>query len=247
MGYCKKIYKAGSTLIVEKSYRATQLPRGHSRAKKIHPTSEAVRKNNEWMAIKKLTVLMNANFKPGDWHIVLTYRRDERPTPEAARANLEKFLRKLRRSYKRIDNELKYIHCTEYVTAAIHHHILLNKIDISEVQAAWPHGQVRPAPVYSANLQKLAEYFVKETRKTFTDNDSPYKQRYVPSRNLVRPEAKAEEVNAREWAKEPKEIAGYYIDKNSVVNGISEVTGYPYQYYILVAINNRPKKRCKSG
>lgn len=237
MAYYKKTFKAGDTLIVEKCFRGNQRAGGlRSRAKKAVPTREAVRKMNERNAVRKLTVDMNANFRRGDWHLVLTYHPDQVPNAEQARSNLGKFIRKLRAKYRKAGKELKYIHTTEYENKSIHHHILVNYHDLCEIQKAWPHGMVRPTPVYTVNLQELASYFIKETRKTFTTTDSPYKQRYIPSRNLVRPEPKIKLVMAHEWEPEPRAVQGYYLDKQSLVNGVNEVTGYPHQYYILVRL-----------
>lgn len=246
MGYCKKTYKAGDTIIVEKGYTGRHRPPGCSRAKRINPTPETMKKQNEWNAVKKLTLLMNENFKPGDYHLVLTYRRECRPDSEQAHDRLTKFIRKLRRTYAKAESELMYIHTTEYKSKAIHHHMVANKFDLAEIQKVWPWGMVRVTPLYSKNLQKLAEYFVKETKESFRDGDSPYKQRYVPSRNLKRPSPRVEEISAQSWAQEPKERKGYYIDRDSMVNGVSEVTGYPYQYYIMVSLDEPQKKTEKN-
>jgi hypothetical protein len=37
----------------------------------------------------------------------------------------------------------------------------------------------------------------------------------------------------RRWPEEPKPKKGYEIDKNSIVNGINPVTGYPWQHYTM--------------
>ncbi|NMA65334.1 MAG: hypothetical protein GX957_03720 [Clostridiaceae bacterium] len=131
MSYCKKTYVAGKTIIVEKGYR-TEYQAGMKRKNRKNVSKEAVKNNNQKQAIKKLTLLMNANFKIGDLHLVLTYRKEERPLPEVARKNLEKFIRKLRALYRKNDKELKYIHTTEYKNSAIHHHLLINYFDIAK-------------------------------------------------------------------------------------------------------------------
>lgn len=35
------------------------------------------------------------------------------------------------------------------------------------------------------------------------------------------------------WQREPKPEKGWYIIKDSIVNGINPVTGYPYQHYTM--------------
>lgn len=239
MGYFKRTTKAGNTLIVEKGYSYFQGARRFpgSRMPKRNPTPEKMQKANERRAIWWLTALMNGNFQKGDLHLVLTYREEERPDAETARMQLTKFIRKLRALFRKEGRELKYIHTTEYKNKAIHHHILVNYMDLRKIQSLWEYGTVRPTVIYSDNLQRLAEYFVKETRKTFEDADAPYRQRYVPSRNLTKPKTKREDVEAENWLTEPRVPKGYYLDRDSLVNGISDESGYPYQYYVLIRLD----------
>lgn len=49
------------------------------RAKRISRTPEAMAKNNERQAVKKLARLINCNFEAGDAIVTLTYKPDERP------------------------------------------------------------------------------------------------------------------------------------------------------------------------
>lgn len=237
MGYYKKTIKTRDTLIVEKGYSYYQgLHRFHPRGLKEKPTSEAMQKVNFRNAVRKLTALLNLNFFKGDLHLVLTYAAENRPDAEMARLYLVQFIRKMRALYREEGKEMKYVHATEYKNKAIHHHLVVNYMELGKIQALWSHGAVRPTVIYSANLKKLAEYFVKETAKSFQEESSPYKQRYIPSRNLVRPKPVKEEVKAEQWVMEPRVPYGYYLDQDSVENGISEVTGYPYQYYVLVRL-----------
>ncbi|NMA65333.1 MAG: hypothetical protein GX957_03715 [Clostridiaceae bacterium] len=99
---------------------------------------------------------------------------------------------------------------------------------------------VRPTITYTHDLSKLAEYFIKETNKTFRDEESASRQRYIPSRNLYRPQPKVERIHSRKWNDEPKPVKGYYVLRDSLVNGINDITGFPYQYYIMVQ-NEKPK------
>ena len=64
-----------------------------------------------------------ANFKATeDYHLVLTYKKNNRPTPEQAKKYLKNFIQNMRNAYRRLDEELKYILVTEYENKAIHHH-----------------------------------------------------------------------------------------------------------------------------
>lgn len=250
MPYVQTTTIAGNSIIIQKGYK-TEKQAGQKRAKKENVTKEAVKKVNERNATRKLTVTMNANFKKGDLHIVWTYRREERVPPTQAHAQLVKALKALRKLYRRAGQELKYIYTTEYKNGAIHHHVLLNYFDIREIAKVWKYGMTRPTVVYTDDLSRLAAYFVKETQKTFKDDTSPTKQRYVPSKNLAHPEPEEEVIYSKHWAKTPKPIAGYEIVEGSLENGDNEITGFPWQYYIMTAINaervKKPRKRKNRG
>ncbi|MFR3120007.1 MAG: hypothetical protein ACLTOJ_22000 [[Clostridium] symbiosum] len=63
-------------------------------------TPEEVKKTNERNRIKRLYRKIAMNFDYGDFHMQLTYRKNDRPTPEEAREVLREFLRQLRKIYK---------------------------------------------------------------------------------------------------------------------------------------------------
>jgi len=64
----------------------------------------------------------------------------------------------------------------------------------------------------------------------------PNRLRYSPSRNLIHPEPKIEIVEAENWRKDPPNKKGYYLVKDSLHQGVSEVSGYGYQYYTLAKL-----------
>ena len=89
--YREITYKAGATKEIIRYYpKGTRkgITRGPIRKK----TREEIREANRRMAQRELERIMNANFRPGDWHVTLTYRKELRPTPEEARDTLKKFL-----------------------------------------------------------------------------------------------------------------------------------------------------------
>lgn len=238
MPYYRRTTKAGNTLIIEKGYRRGQAVK--IRSGKERPTKEAVKKYNETLAVRKLTALMNENFRKDDLHLTLTYKIENRPAATEAKKCLNTFIRRLRGIYKKAEKELKYVHTTEYKRKAIHHHILVNYHDLREIKNCWEFGTVRPTFIYTHNLKKLAEYFVKETKKTFRESGGS-RQRYVPSRNLKRPEPKEETMKRNRWNSEPEEKKGYYIDRDSTESGVNEITGQPYQYVIYVRLQAEEK------
>ena len=82
--------------VIDRTVKAS-FPHGGARRPKSKPTSEAVRKNNDRIAAKKLTRLINANFMPGDLHVTLTYA--EVVNVEKANHELDLWLRRMRREY----------------------------------------------------------------------------------------------------------------------------------------------------
>ena len=239
--YLEKRIEAGEITEVEKYHTARYGKKGIRPAEKKKPTPEQMKKINERNAIKKLRRLMNANFSPNDYHTVLTYRREERPDPEEAKKHLRKLLDKLRREYRKRGEELKYITVTEYAGKAIHHHILINSIEGTDrlLNELWQYGRPHNTLLDSTGQYgELAAYFVKETQSTFREPGNPNRLRYSCSRNLKKPKETVRVIQANEWRKEPKAPKGYEIIKDSVSSGVSEMTGYGYQYYMMRRIQN---------
>lgn len=185
-----------------------------------------LRKHNEYESEKQLNRNLEANFTEDDFHLVLTYREGEKPTVEESRKILNNFFNRARRFYRKHDCEFKYIVVTEWNAKRIHHHIVGNSIPgvnmAKEIMRLWGHGGAHLTPLYEdKNYKGLAEYLVKETKRTFRDDDNPYKQRYSCSRNLIRPEPEVKNIPSNTWSKKitvPKDLReeGYYLDRESV-------------------------------
>lgn len=246
--YIEKTVICGPVREVEKYHTSRYNQKGIRPKKKEKPTSEQMQKVNERNAIKRLRRLMNTNFGPGDYHTVLTYAKDQRPDPEGAKKNLKKFLGDLRREYRKQEQVLKYIIVTEWKGKSIHHHILLNNISGTDklIQKHWPYGRPHNTCLDdSGNYGDLAAYFVKETQKTFREADNPNRLRYSCSRNLKKPIVKVRIIRANTWREDPKPVKGYELVKDSVKSGVSEVTGYGYQYYMLLRVDKEQEQKGK--
>lgn len=235
-------YKMGMAIEVIKC-----IPRegrkGVPRERPAKKTTEEIQKANMKQAARKLARKINANFRPGDWHITLTYRRENRPDAKKAQEYLQQFLSDMRKEYKKNGFELKYIQVTEYKRKAIHHHLIINNVNTGKktttdfVRRFWK-GKGNPnfKPMYdNGEYSKLADYFIKETEQTFRDGDSPVKQRYSCSRNLITPKPCIRMRKAKTWKQDPKPRLGYYIDKDSLYNGVDKL-GYKYQRYVMVKL-----------
>lgn len=242
MKYYKTTVVAGKTIEVTKSH--TKRVGVKAKGKKVNLTTEEMEKVNKMNAERRLRLKINANFGEDDLFVTLTYRRDERPTPKGAKKHIKRLIDGLRGMYKKTGGELKYICVTEYKNNAIHHHLLVNHIegkDVSKMlRTLWKFG--RPNFKYLDNTgqyKDLAAYLIKETEKTYKENNGGQMQRYSCSRNLIMPPSRTEIISvAKCWLADPKPKKGYYIDKDTVYNGIDRFTGKEYQKYTMVRMGS---------
>ena len=245
MAFFKTTIKAGQTIEVTKSYTRRTGPKSKGSKEKVTP--EQMEKINELNAERKLRIKINANFGPDDIFTTLTYEKNKRPTPEQAKENIKKFINNMRKEFKKLGHALKYVNATEYKNTAIHHHVLINHIpghDVAKmVRDNWEFG--RPDFKFldkTGQYKDLAHYLIKETSKTSKENrktNGGHKQRYSCSRNLIMPEPKTKTVKAAKWTADPKPLKGYYIDQDTIYNGVDPFTGREYQHYTMVKLNRR--------
>jgi hypothetical protein len=120
---------------------------------------------------------------------------------------------------------------------------MVNNISGKELNDLWINGRTRFTYLdESGQYGALAHYLIKETRKTYQEKGSPSGKRWNPSRNLKKPIIKKEIIKSNEWRKEPKAIKGYMLEKNSIQEGFHDITGWPFQKYTMIKIQE--KKRC---
>lgn len=236
MAYIEKVTIAGKVKEVEKYFSSRYGKKNIPRGENIKPSAEAVKKVNDRQAAAKLRGLINTNFGYKDIHLVLTYKEILRPSPEQAKIHLAKFMRDLRKLYKKKGKVLKYISVTEFKNKAIHHHLIINKLDdLSELMDIWPYGQPRPTYLYdTGEYAKLASYLIKETSKTFNSDEKIYAKRWNSSRNLKKPKITKHVIHMRSWRKDPKDTKDWIVDKNSVENWFDEFTQTQHQFYSMI-------------
>lgn len=261
--YLVRIVYAGDTAEVYKtqSYRYGQKIQ---RGKNEKPTSDAVTKINQDNAERKLRQIINENFRDGDYHIVLTYKKDLRPETEEAEKELGLILRRLRTHLNKRGIELKYIAATEVgARGAIHHHLIVNREAGSavarefrrrvKVDGKWEWarlGATHMTPLYTCGqYRELANYIIKQTSQFLRREGGPG-QRWRASKNLRKPREVVKVVRAKTWRKQPQPLKGYRFDPNfPLENGACAVTGLAYQRYGLIKIKERRGRRglCKAG
>lgn len=217
------------------------------------PTPEEQERINEQQCIRKLRRKIHANFDKDDLFETLTYGRDRRPDPKGAAHELRLLLNRLRGIWKRAGTDLRYIVVTEYKSKSIHHHLIVNDLPdgtgAKKIAQSWSrNGHANTKYLYEdGQYEQLAAYLIKETSKTFRDPDNPSKLRYSCSRNLVTPVAKTRILKRDDWPEEPRVPKGYYLEKDSLVNGVNKM-GYKYQYYRLIKIGGqKPQHGGKTG
>ena len=245
MPYIKKTIIAGDTIEIEKHYSA-RYGRRCQRSANSQQTRPEQAEVNQRQAEKTLRRLINANFGVGDIHLVLGYKREHTRTPEQARKDKEQFLRGYRRWCKEQGETPRYITVTEYENKRVHHHLVIGAVPMAVLYELWPWGRPHITPLDSSgNYGQLAAYLIKETSRTFERAEAPQRKRWTQSKGLKKPEIKREEIRADRWAQEPKPKQGYFIPRDSVINGVCAVTGAPYQQYMM--IRNKGKRGRKGN
>lgn len=244
MKVIREICVAGA--VIDVSVRPTQKQLS-VRAPKSRPTREAVIKNNARIAEKRLTRIMNANFFPGDWHVTLTY--SEVVSPAEAKRELDNFIRRMRREFKKQDKEMKFVVVTEYENHRIHHHIVMSYIQGEIIASQWKKGRVRYTGLdKSRNYKALANYLIKETQKTFQKADNMTKCRYRCSRNMTKPVVVQQEVRISQAWEEPKAFKGYTVDEESIRRFENPCTHIPQLEYLMVSDDPVPRiKKWRNG
>lgn len=220
-----------------KKYHTWRLGGKKTRNPNEKKTEEAVEKGNSRRAKEKLYRIILSNFERDDWRIDLTYR-DPPPEIEEAKNRIRKFLRNLKNLYKKFGEELKYIYVTERKGHRIHHHLLINAseaIQRKDIREKWPWGEInyrsfRYFDGSPEDAKRLAEYLTKETDQTIRESGTAQKQRWIPSKNLKKPNIRKHKIHSRHWTEKPKVKEGYQL--MNLENGYTQ-DGYPYQSYQL--------------
>ena len=240
MSYKKKIYRFKNAIEIEEYHTGKYGAPGQVRQKKKAPTPEQIEKINQYNKEKLARRKLRNNFVHNDYFTCLTFRKEERPEDmNMAKDVFQKFVRKVRKEYKKRGYELKWIRNIEVGTKnGWHIHLIINRIPDTDLilKDAWTYGKVINQLLYEkGKFAQLAAYITK-TPKT---DPRLRESNYSTSRNLPVPDP--EEKTYRHWKtwKEARVPKGYYLDKESMVEGINPVTGYKYRTYALIKINRR--------
>ena len=238
MAFIKKVYKLKNVIEVEEYHTGRYGAPGQIRKKKREFTPEQVGRINQANKEKECRRKLRQYFDVGDYFVNLTYAKDTRPADMAeAKKHFRRFMRIVRREYKRSGYELKWIRNIEVGQRnAWHVHLVINRIPDADliIRKAWK----KIGKVIIQNLtedgefKRLAEYITKSPV-----NSSLVESDYSSSRNLPVPEPEKHIYKRwKTWKKEPRIPEGYYLDKESMYEGENPVTGYPYRTYALFKV-----------
>ncbi|MFV0351203.1 MAG: hypothetical protein ACK5JF_02680 [Oscillospiraceae bacterium] len=249
--YLQKVYKAGQTIEIQKTF-SKRYGRNITRGKNQCPTPKAMKNYNDLMARRELTRTFNENFADGDIHLVLRHRRGTNPTPDEAKAMLDKYIRQVRTEYRRLGYEIVYARASAVgKKGGIHHHLVVNvpgatKSILAALRTNWLHGSVNFTPLYTyGEFSGLAKYFLGQGKESENDTEDEKLQiignRWSGSKNLRRVKPDVKQVSAKKWREPPKAKKGYRIDVDSIDAGVNPVTDIPYLFYRMVKIDQTGK------
>ena len=250
-GYIRDTWDCGDTLEVEEKHTGRYGATGQKREQRKEPTPEDIMRQNQWKRVRDLRRLIKWNFTTGDSWITLTYRKDERPSWREMIKHMQKFIRQFQTRYRKYGWTLKYIWRPQIgKKGAIHIHILISAMSNAEtrtekiVKDLWTHGNPNMKVVYDLKNGDLAEYIATPLQEWEPEEAKSFH----PSRNLIRKEPARETVRRRSLIdkqgriREIKPKKGYYVDPNSIEQGINPVTGYADRRYTLVKIQREEMK-----
>lgn len=208
------------------------------RQKRKKPTEEQIARQNQYNREKKLRRILKANFGEDDTWALLTYIKGFRTCIKEAKGDFRKFIRLLRREYRKRGYELKWVVRTEVgKQGAAHHHFLCNRISDGDIliKNCWRKITGTGFPSFKHTYEEggftgLAWYLTKPPDQEGMEHN------YSRSRNLIIPEPEITRATKREMTAYPVPDEGYYIDEDSVFMGINPITGNEYQHFIMYKI-----------
>lgn len=257
MPWLKEEIDCGAVVMVRKCF-ASNYDLHKTKIKTGNKTSPKQQAANAKSQQRRYTALANANFKKGDYFITYTFGRGKLPeTKEECRELFDKHLRELRRFYKKLGLELKYIRSFEYREVRPHFHLLINNdgINLADLPK-WEYGTPKIKTLDNREFHTIGEYFVKlrdEYESEHSRRKMCFKGDLSSSRNLFIPERRITVLSAPSWQERPQPKRGYKLLDETLENGYTTVEGtnmcWRYQSYVLIKEKapkaQKPAARCR--
>ena len=235
MGYLEKRYKSPNAIEIEQYHSRSHKYSG-LKSQKRDLTPEEKQKLNQRGRTKKCRRKLRLYFEKNDYLVTLTYRKEERPeNMDQCKKDWSIFIRKLRDWFRKKGIMFRWIRNIEVGTrGAWHIHMVIKRaadVDI-KIREAWTHGKVSFQLLYEkGEFRALAEYITKSplTEKRLKESH------YWTSRNMPIPDPEKKVRRWKTWyqIRVPK---GYFLDKESLHEGVNPITGYPFREYTLIRI-----------
>ena len=258
MAYVRDVWRFRDSIEYEFKFLGRYGGKGEKRAAKEKATPEQVARQNQLNKEKKVRRLIKANFTERDYWVTLKYPKGERPSIETVKQDMNSFLGRLRRMYKKVGESVRFIYRLEIGSrGGAHVHIILNRAegiatDLA-VQEAWTYGRVNFQHLHeTGGYSDLAAYLVKppspEAQRHIDELPPEARKeviKYSSSRNLIRPEPERKEYTHNTMRRlideGPTASPGFYIDYDSIKQGVNVYTGMSYLYYTECRLD--PTKR----
>ena len=257
MGHTVTTYRFKDSNEIEIKWKGKYGAKGEKRAPRKKATPEQIKNQNQYNREKTVRRSIKENFSEGDLWCTLKYPKGTRLPTEQYQKDMKNFLTRCRRWWKKRGALFKYIYRLEVgKRGGVHIHILCNALEpvrgqpdtVHLIQKAWTYGRVNFETLYEAGgYQSLAEYIVKRKEddgqlSMFPEKEKGVYRDYHPSRNLIKPEPEIKDYKrktVRSLALDPPEpTPGYFVDKDSIRQGINPYTGLSYCHYIEYRIQN---------
>ncbi len=193
------------SLFVRTSEQEKANRRSRKRKKKV--SRPAQRNLNDKNSKQYAKWLMYSNFTEKDYYLTLTYKSKYLPaTPDDAKRVIDNFLSKLRRLYKKTNEELKYMWFTEFqydddtgYVKRLHHHVVINRGPSRDaIEDCWSIGRGKKKEKLgrthadliqmseSGGIHDLAMYLTSQ-EKYRNGRWKKGQKRWSSSKNLVKP------------------------------------------------------------
>lgn len=242
MAHYRNTYRYPNAIEIEEYHTGKYGAPGQQRQKRKKATPEQIERINQYNREKLARRKLRTHFRVNDYFVTLTYRREARPPDmETAKLHFSQFMKKIRKAYQKRGAEVKWMRNIEVGTKnGWHIHLVINRISDTDLILAnsWPHGKAVAQLLYEkGEFAQLAAYITK-TPKT----DPRLKEaNYSTSRNLPVPPPEKKIVYGWKLSDKIRVPKGYYLDKESLREGVNPVTGYGYRTYTLLKL--KPVKR----